>query len=177
MALLESVIQRGLRSAQPAASTVAVGALYGVTDEKVIERSNGTAWEAYGPEAQVAVTRYRRVGFSGPISATGAIGSVQVDFAGTIVGWSVEADAVGDLAVEVSVVGGTQTTPVVPDPVTNKVSASAPIALSAAQAAGGGTAAVSTWTTAIAQWDSIGFKVTTVTTLTKATVWLRIQES
>lgn len=37
-------IQSGLRSAQPAASAVAIGALYFVTDEGVMERSTGSAW-------------------------------------------------------------------------------------------------------------------------------------
>ncbi len=39
--------QRGLRSAQPLASAVIEGTLYFVTDEKVIERSNGLIWQTY----------------------------------------------------------------------------------------------------------------------------------
>lgn len=39
--------QRGLRSAQPAATAVNAGTLYKVTDEGVTERSNGTIWEDY----------------------------------------------------------------------------------------------------------------------------------
>lgn len=47
---LDDVIQRGTRAAQPAAADVVPGTLYGVTDEgDVVERSNGTVWEAYGP--------------------------------------------------------------------------------------------------------------------------------
>jgi hypothetical protein len=37
----------GLRSAQPAAATVAAGALYYVTDEDKLERNSGSAWAAY----------------------------------------------------------------------------------------------------------------------------------
>ncbi len=47
MSTLASVTQRGLRSAQPAATAVPVGTLYYVTDETVIERSTGAAWQSY----------------------------------------------------------------------------------------------------------------------------------
>jgi hypothetical protein len=47
---LDEVHQRGTRASQPAASAVVPGTLYAVTDEgTVIERSSGTAWEAYSP--------------------------------------------------------------------------------------------------------------------------------
>ena len=48
MALLETVIRLGTRAAQPAADAVAVGTLYAVSDEDLVERSNGTTWEAFG---------------------------------------------------------------------------------------------------------------------------------
>lgn len=44
---LEEVIIRSTRALQPAANTVPTGTLYFVTDETVIERSNGTAWETF----------------------------------------------------------------------------------------------------------------------------------
>lgn len=47
MTLLSVVIVRGTRASQPAATTVAVGTLYYVTDESVTERSNGTIWETF----------------------------------------------------------------------------------------------------------------------------------
>lgn len=50
MAKLEDVILQDTRANQPAANTVAVGTLYGVTDEdNIIERSDGAAWQAYSP--------------------------------------------------------------------------------------------------------------------------------
>lgn len=50
MALPSSIMQRGLRSAQPAATAVAAGTIYCVTDEGFIqEQSNGTTWSAYSP--------------------------------------------------------------------------------------------------------------------------------
>lgn len=45
MALPSSIWQRGLRAAQPAATAVAAGTIYYVTDELVTERSTGSAWE------------------------------------------------------------------------------------------------------------------------------------
>lgn len=46
MSRLQDVIQRGTRAAQPAATAVSIGALYYVTDEKIMERSTGAAWQA-----------------------------------------------------------------------------------------------------------------------------------
>lgn len=43
---LEDVIQRGTRAAQPAIADVATGTIYYVTDETVLERSNGVAWQS-----------------------------------------------------------------------------------------------------------------------------------
>lgn len=47
MSKLEDVILRDDRASQPAASAVAVGTLYYVTDESVTERSNGTTWDDF----------------------------------------------------------------------------------------------------------------------------------
>lgn len=46
---LQDVILRDTRVSQPAASAVAAGTLYCVTDESnIIERSNGSSWETFG---------------------------------------------------------------------------------------------------------------------------------
>lgn len=47
MSLFKDAIQRGTRAAQPAASAVIIGTLYYVTDEKLVERSTGSAWEKF----------------------------------------------------------------------------------------------------------------------------------
>lgn len=47
MALPSSVIRSGTRAAQPLATAVAAGTLYWVEDEKVLERSSGSAWTAF----------------------------------------------------------------------------------------------------------------------------------
>lgn len=54
MALFSNLIQRGLRSGQPAATAVKVGALYCSSDDGLIERSTGSAWEAFGPLVRFA---------------------------------------------------------------------------------------------------------------------------
>lgn len=57
MATLASVIQRGTRASQPAAASVSVGALFCVTDEgNIVERSNGTTWDAFSPSGSGTVT-------------------------------------------------------------------------------------------------------------------------
>lgn len=129
----------------------------------------------------VQLPRVRLVGLTidagASVISTGVKGSNQVDFAGTIVGWSVQADAAGSITVEVSKRAGTQTAPQVPNPVTHKISASAPITLSSAQAAGVGPSGLTGWTTTVAQWDSIQFNVATVATVKRVVLWLRIQEA
>jgi hypothetical protein len=47
MALPSSIIYRDTRANQPAATAVAAGTIYFVTDETVLERSNGAAWQSY----------------------------------------------------------------------------------------------------------------------------------
>jgi len=47
MARIRDIILRNTRASQPAANTVDVGTLYFVTDEEVVERSNGTSWDSY----------------------------------------------------------------------------------------------------------------------------------
>jgi len=54
MPSLAAVIIRGARAAQPAANSVAEGALYYVTDENVTERSNGSTWDSYNDASGAA---------------------------------------------------------------------------------------------------------------------------
>lgn len=122
---------------------------------------------------------YKKVGLSidgnnSPLS-TGVKGQIQVDFAGIIVGWSIVADQAGSITIEIDKKAGTQTAPAVPNTTTDKISASAPISLSSAQTGGVGASGVSTWTTAVNQWDTLQFNVTAASTLTRVQAWLRIQ--
>lgn len=108
---------------------------------------------------------------------TGVKGSIQVDFGGTIIGWSIEADQVGDITVEVDKAASSAppSVPSIPNTTTDKISASAPIALSGARSAASAASGVSTWTTSVAQWDSIQFNVASASTLKRVTLYLRIQ--
>lgn len=47
MSAFLDTIQRGDRASQPLATTVVIGTLYFVTDDNVIERSDGTVWESF----------------------------------------------------------------------------------------------------------------------------------
>lgn len=51
---LEDVILRDTRANQPAATEVAVGSIYFVTDESVLERSTGAAWESYSGTSSIS---------------------------------------------------------------------------------------------------------------------------
>ena len=67
----------GLRADQPAAASVAVGALYFVTDEGVVERNNGTTWDTYsGVPEDISLNSLTFVGTSVP--ATPAVGSAVI---------------------------------------------------------------------------------------------------
>lgn len=57
MGLPSSIIQRDTRANQPSAASVAAGTLYFVTDENLLERSSGAAWQTYGA-LQTAATTY-----------------------------------------------------------------------------------------------------------------------
>jgi|PlaIllAssembly_1097288.scaffolds.fasta_scaffold00017_6 hypothetical protein len=129
------------------------------------------------------VTTYRKVGISldgaGSAISTGVKGAIQVDFGGTVIGWSIISDQAGSITIEVSKKASSAppSAPAIPDPTTDKISASAPIELSSAQTAASGTTGVSTWTTSVSQWDVFQFKVATAVTVTRATAYVRIQES
>ncbi len=57
MSILSAVIARGTRASQPAATALPAGSLYYVTDESVIERSSGSAWEAYSDTSDTGITQ------------------------------------------------------------------------------------------------------------------------
>lgn len=96
----------------------------------------------------------------------------------TITGWSLMGqEASGSITIELDAQANTAPpdVPVAPDTTTDKISASAPMQITTAQAASSGTAGVSTWTTSRASWDTYAINVTAVTTFTRVTgvVWCR----
>lgn len=133
--------------------------------------------------------KIRKVGITidggGAVIEAGVKGAIQVDFAGGIVGWSIIADQPGQIEIDVAVARESPTAvppaaPPIPDPVTDKITASAPIALddpSGSQSAAAGAAEVSTWDTAIEQYDVIQFNVVSASTITRVTLYISIEES
>jgi hypothetical protein len=105
--------------------------------------------------------------------------AVQVDYAGTIIGWSVSGcDANGSLTCEVDkhASSAPPSAPANPNTTTDKISASAPISMSSAQSASGDASSVASWTTrAVAQWDVVQLNFTAANSITRATVKLLIQ--
>lgn len=69
---LEDVILRSTRVLQPVATTVALGTLYYVTDETVLERSNGTVWQAYSASASAGINQLTGDVTAGPGSGSQA---------------------------------------------------------------------------------------------------------
>lgn len=70
--------QRGTRGTQPLATAVPAGALYFVTDEEVIERSNGLIWQTYSTATATAgITEISINGdiFAGAPASLGFVGS------------------------------------------------------------------------------------------------------
>ena len=123
----------------------------------------------------------RKVGCSisgnGSTIAAGFTGSLQIDYNATITGWSIESNTSGSISIDVYKAAGTQTVPVIPNSVSNKISASAPIVLASSQAAGIGPSGLTTWSTVTAnQWDSIGFSITSSTINGVVNFWLSLQE-
>lgn len=82
MSKLEDVIRRDTRANQPAATAVPTGTIYFVTDELVLERSNGTAWQSISEFTGVLSTA--KGGTSVDIaSAALPLGSGQITFPAT----------------------------------------------------------------------------------------------
>lgn len=202
MTALSSVILEGLAASIPTFGIP--GRLYFATDTGAIYYDTGSAWNAVGagggsgpviavtgtapiassggtnpaisisaniPKSVVGIT----VDGGGSVPATGIKGFVQVPYAGTITGWSIVADQSGSASFDIWKVAGTAppTAPVVPSS-GNKISASAPAAISSAQSAAGGSSAISTWTTTVAAWDTFAFNLSSVTTATRITLELQI---
>jgi len=74
---VDELHQRGPRAAQPAASAVTPGTLYGVTDEgDLVERSSGSAWERYGIHRSASLSLYD---FSATTTAPPTLNQLRID--------------------------------------------------------------------------------------------------
>ena len=172
--LLADVIQRDTRANQPAATAVADGTLYYVTDENVTERSNGTTWQDCS-DLGAAVTR--TVGIvidgGGSVITTGVKGFVSVPFAGTIT-------AARLLSIDDAVISGSIVVDVwkdtyanYPPTVADTITASAKPTLSSATKSNDTT--LTGWSTSVAVGDVFGFKVDSVTSVTKVLLQLTVE--
>lgn len=108
---------------------------------------------------------------------TGIKGYLTIPFSCTITGWTVIADQSGSASFDVWYIGGSGAPPTAPNvpTSTNKISASAPIAISSAQSAAGGSSAISTWSPSLSQWGTLAFNLSSVTTCTRISVQLQVQ--
>jgi hypothetical protein len=111
--------------------------------------------------------------------ATGIKGYLTLPYNCTIVSWTCIADQAGSASVDVCYGPGSGAPPTAPNVPTlaNKISASAPVTLSSAIAAAGGASAISTWSKSLAQWGTLMFNLSAVTTCTRVTVQLQVQLS
>ncbi len=104
---------------------------------------------------------------------------ITVPFNCTITSWTIMADVSGSASVNVWFLAGTAppTAPSIPTS-GNKISASAPIATTSAQSAAGGATAISTWNpTALTQWGTLAFNLSSITTSTKVTIQIQVTRS
>jgi hypothetical protein len=149
--------------------------------------------EELAAEAKVNADEALRLVYEAGIALEGAIrkvgctvdgtvgvkGAIQIDFEGDIIGWSIISDVAGSIEVEVSVAASVDPpfVPTIPDPVADKISASAPVALVSAQSAARDEAGVETWDVHVTKWSVLQFKVASVGVINRATLYLRIRET
>lgn len=102
----------------------------------------------------------------------------QVDFAGTIVGWSLTADQSGSVSIDVWKAASSPppAAPAIPTSA-NKISATAGPSLSSAQSASQNAAGLTGWTTAVSAYDVFGFNIASASTVTAITLQIWIQRS
>lgn len=96
----------------------------------------------------------------------------KLGYDGTIVGWEIveTSGSPGSIVVEVDKASAS-----IPDPSTDKISASAPIQLSSASLASGGPTDLVGWNTAVLATDCLGFNVVSASMVQRVTLYLSIQ--
>jgi hypothetical protein len=168
---LEDVILIDARADQPAATAVPVGTLFCVTDEgDIVERSNGTTWDAYSPSAGGSAMRSIGITIDGAGTAitTGVKGYIQCNFSGTITANTVLADQSGSIVIDVWKDTYANYPPVVGD----SICASAKPTISAAIKSTDST--LTGWTTSVTAGDCFGFNVDSAATVTRVTLILSV---
>ena len=174
--LLADVIQRDTRANQPAATAVADGTLYYVTDESVTERSNGTTWQDCS-DGGGAVVQTHVIGIvldgGGSDITTGVKGFISCPFTGTIVRVTMlsidSAATAGDLVVDIWVDSYANYPPTNADSITagNEPEFTADAKYDDATLSG--------WDVGLTAGDVVGFNVDSCSGVTKAIVQLTVE--
>ena len=144
-----------------------------ITGESLTVVSDGANWIICSlPTFGVSFANNQRnsIGVSldggGAVITTGPKGSIVCPFAGTIYGWDIVADQVGSIVVDVWKANNAVPT------VANTITAAAKPTLTADQQEQSTT--LTGWTTSVAEGDVFKFNVDSATTITQATVALRV---
>jgi hypothetical protein len=141
------------------------------TDWQYAYYSTSGATAGGSPMGVVGIT----IDGGGSVPSTGLKGSVALPFGFTLTGWTAEATdgTTGSVSVDIWAAAGSPPPAVPPVPTAaNKISALAPVSISSAQSASGGTSAISTWTTALPQYTQVSFYLSSITTCTRVTIAL-----
>ncbi len=140
----------------------------GCTSNQIIIGGGGSTLQASGSTIASLAPIHT---FTFNVTATGQTLFVQAgNYSCSIIGWTMNATPSGTVTMDIDALTNSAwpATPAVPNTSTNKISASAPITMSSAVAASGGSSAISTWTKAITAYMTITANVTTFTTSTSA---------
>ncbi len=168
MPRLQDAIQYDTRANQPAATAVDAGTLYGVTDEGLVERSNGTAWEIFVGAGGSLYTLGITVDGGGSAVSTGVKGYRSIPLTGTIVKARLVADQSGSVVFDVWLDTFGNYPPTVGDTIT----AAAKPTLSGADS--GEDSTLTGWTTAVPAGSVLGFNIDSAATIERVTLELTI---
>jgi len=175
---IQSAIGAGVYDADGAAATAQSNAETYASDASNL--SSGTVATARLPADNTVRTLGITIDGGGNVPSTGIKGYMTIPWNGTITGWTCIADQAGTCTVDIWDIAGSGAPPTAPNIPTsaNKISASAPVALAGPEeSAAGGASAISTWTMALAQWDTLAFNLSAVGTCTRITVQLQVRLS
>jgi hypothetical protein len=167
-ATVPGILNKGIHSARPDPTTVAVGAIYACSTHGLAYQSDGASWSTWanfgmiGSSVAVPVV----IGDGLTTMTTGSKGLVEIPFACTITAARLFADVSGSIVVDVKKATYSGL------PTTSSICASAKPTLSSAQKAQDTT--LTGWTTTIAAGDWLEFNVDSVTTIKRVTLSLTV---
>lgn len=141
-----------------------------------VVKPDGTTITVDGTGKLTAVTSPSvAVGVIGCMLTTGTTAKIDIPWNFTVTGWSIIGNTgTGSASVDVCFHSGSAppSAPSIPNTTTDKISASAPVSVSSAASAAGGSSAISTWTTSLTQWGTVLFNPTSMTGFTSVQVLL-----